>query len=103
ATAADFARALTRLLRDPALARRRRAGALKTAARFDRRRTTAKLLRLYRRLVRERRRRDDDNPVEKTLRPMLARLATEGAIIADKTGALLDAFTGDSPRAHGAA
>lgn len=103
AAPADFARALARLLKDTASRRRRRAAALKTAARFDRRRTTARLLKLYRQVIREHRRDDDANPIEKTLRPVLDRIATEAAIISDKTGALFHAIAGETPAVHGAA
>ncbi len=97
-TPALFARALINLLSKPETRERWSHAALKTAAVFDRHRTTGRLLKLYARLIKNHQREDGTpNAVEKALRPIIDRLATEGAIIADKTGALLDSFTATPP------
>lgn len=104
-TPATFARALVDLAEKTELRDRWSQAALETAATFDRKHTTGLLLTLYKKLIFERRHRerDDehDNPIAHALRPVVDRVAIEGGIIADKTGALLDSFTGEaSPSEH---
>lgn len=90
ASAATFARALLDLIAQPDRREQWSQAALKTAATFDRRRTTAALLHLYRELIETRGREDradaTAHSIVHALRPLLDRVAIEGGIIADKSG-----------------
>jgi glycosyltransferase involved in cell wall biosynthesis len=93
-----FARTLAQTLRQPDLLARWSEAARATAAELDRAKTSARLLALYQQLIAERRAADSgDNAFLKTVKPIVERIATEGRIIADKAGALLDASTGSAP------
>ncbi|MBL9191895.1 MAG: glycosyltransferase [Opitutaceae bacterium] len=95
--AARFAQTLTDLLGRRESLGRFRTAALATAAGFDRSRTSARMLDLYSRLIAERREQAaQQSPLEQAIKPMLDRIATEGHLIADKTGALVDALTSDA-------
>lgn len=91
-----FARVLANALRRVATRLRWAEGARRTAATLDRARTGRRLLALYAEVMREHERALRASAVN----PALARLVTEGQIIADKTGALLRAFAGGAPPAE---
>lgn len=95
ATAAIFAAALLELLRAPDALARQAEAARATAATLDRSVTSARLLALYAELIAARRAENRrDSPFVRAIKPMVERIATEGHILADKAGALLDATTG---------
>jgi 1,2-diacylglycerol 3-alpha-glucosyltransferase len=97
APAETFARALVRTLAKPDLLARWSEAARATAAELDRAKTSARLLALYEQLIAERRAADSgDNAFIKAVKPIAERIATEGRIIADKAGALIDATTGSA-------
>ena len=87
-----FARVLVNGLRRVATRLRWAEAARRTAATVDRERTNRRLLALYESVVREQAR---EGPAS-ALNPALARIVTEGQIIADKAGAFLRAVTGGS-------
>lgn len=87
-----FARVLANGLRRVATRLRWAEAARRTAATVDRARTTRRLLSLYEEVLREQARESHAS----SLRPALARIVTEGQIIADKAGAFLRAVTGVS-------
>lgn len=98
ASTGDFAQALHDLLRKPATLARQAEAALATAAGLDRAKTSARLLTLYSDLIAEHRAANrSDSALTKAVKPVLQRIAVEGQIIADKTGALIDALKGDAP------
>lgn len=92
-----------------ALARRDRLArwseaAVATADGLDRAKTSARLLALYAELIDARRAEtENDSALKRALKPVAERIATEGRIIADKTGALLDAVNGHAPDVSAAA
>lgn len=93
APVASFARALADALKHPETLRTWRAAALETAAEFDRARTGAKLLALYGELIAARHREAAGaSELERLLQPVVERIATEGRILADKTGALISSL-----------
>lgn len=93
-----FARTLAQAFAKPEQLARWSEAARATAAELDRAKTSARLLVLYAELVDARRVADSgDNAFVKTIKPIAERIATEGRIIADKAGALLDATTGSAP------
>ena len=97
AATGDFAGALAGLLDEPAARASQAAAAHATAAKLDRARTSARLLALYEETVASRRAADQDaSALAKAVKPVVERIATEGRIIADKTGALLNALQGDT-------
>ena len=72
--------------------------AVATAAGLDRAKTSARLLALYSELIDARRaENENDSALKRAIKPVVERIATEGRIIADKTGALLDAVNGNAP------
>lgn len=85
-----FARVLANGLRRVATRLRWAEAARRTAATVDRARTNRRLLALYEDVVREHARAKRDS----VLKPALARIVTEGQIIADKAGAFIRAVTG---------
>jgi len=98
ASAGDFSRALVELLKTPEILARQAEAALATAAGLDRAKTSARVLALYAELVATRRVADqDDSAFTRVMKPVMERIATEGQIIADKTGALVAALNGDAP------
>ncbi len=100
APAGDFARALCGLLDEPGTRARQAAAALATAAGLDRACTSASLLALYDELIAARRASDQTaSALAKAVKPVVERIATEGRIIADKTGALFNALQGESASA----
>lgn len=97
APADDFARILSGLLDEPATRARQSEAARATAAGLDRTRTSARLLALYDELIAARRAADRTaSTLAKAVKPVVERIATEGRIIADKTGALINALQGES-------
>ncbi len=94
-----FARVLVNALRRVATRLRWAEAARRTAATFDRGRTTRRLVALYASVVREHRR---TPRAASAFQPALARLVTEGQIIADKAGALFRAVTGATSATSGA-
>lgn len=93
-----FARTLAQALRKPDQLAKWSEAARATAAELDRAKTSARLLALYEQLIAERRAADSgDNAFVKAIKPIAERIATEGRIIADKAGALIDATTGSAP------
>lgn len=93
-----FGRVLINALRRVATRLRWAECARRTAATVDRSRTNRRLLGLYEGLVREQARSRDA-----VASPALARIVTEGQILADKAGALLRAVTGASSAVAAAA
>ncbi len=93
-----FARVLVNALRRVATRLRWAEAARRTAATVDRVRTNRRLISLYDGLVREQSRVSREAPS-----PALARLVTEGQIIADKAGAFFRAVTGASSAVAAAA
>lgn len=97
ASAADVALAISHVLKKTELLSRWTKAACATAAELDRSRTSARLLALYAQLVEERRASTRGRgPLAKIVRPVIDRIATEGHIIADKAGALIDVAGGAS-------
>jgi hypothetical protein len=99
ATEEVFSRVLVNGLRRVATRLRWAEAARRTAATVDRSRTSRRLLSLYDEVVREQSRARRTS----SLKPALARIVTEGQIIADKAGAFLRAVTGGSAGAGGSA
>lgn len=98
ASPATFAGALTDALRHPDKLKVWSEAALHTAADFDRARTSKRLLQLYEELVEAgREERSLLSPIARKLKPVMERIATEGRIIADKAGALIDSLHGTTP------
>lgn len=87
-----FSRVLVNGLRRVATRLRWAEAARRTAATVDRARTSRRLLTLYEDVAREHARARRDS----ALKPTLARIVTEGHIIADKAGAFFRAVTGGS-------
>lgn len=87
-----FARVLVNGLRRVATRLRWAEAARRTAATVDRSRTNRRLLSLYEDVVREQAR----TSASSAFTPALARIVTEGQIIADKAGAFFRAVTGGS-------
>lgn len=72
--------------------------AVATATVLDRAKTSARLLALYAELVETHRAEtENDSAFTRAIKPVVERIATEGRIIADKTGALIDAVNGTAP------
>lgn len=90
-----FSRVLVNGLRRVATRLRWAEAARRTAATVDRTRTNRRLLSLYDEVVREQSRARRTT----SLKPALARIVTEGQIIADKAGAFIRAVTGGSAAA----
>ena len=98
ASAEDFSRALTDLINHPETLARQAEAALATAAGLDRTKTSARVLALYADLIAARRTADRaDSAMAKAVKPVVERIAMEGRIFADKTGALIDALMGHAP------
>lgn len=103
-TVDGFARVLADTVRRPEVLRRWSTAAVLTAGHFDRRRTNTRLLDVYGELVATRRSRQAGrSDAARLFQPVLERIATEGHILADKAGALVDALTGNAPSTHTAA
>jgi 1,2-diacylglycerol 3-alpha-glucosyltransferase len=97
-TPALFARALVAATEKREVLARWSKAALVTAAEFDRRSTSQRLLALYAELIEAKRQRLEAlPPVARALQPVVDRVATEGQIIADKAGALIAALNGSAP------
>ena len=92
-TPADFARALSVAVQQKSLRAKWADAALATAASLDRAKTSATLLAHYVEIIATHR---DAARLLPSL-PIMDRLAAEGHIIADKTGALFGALTGTVP------
>lgn len=98
APATVFARVLSHALSKPVIRARWSEAARATAAELDRAKTSDRLLSLYTELIAERRAADAGaSAFAKAVKPIAERIATEGRIIADKAGALIDAATGAAP------
>lgn len=98
ASADVFARTLVEVLHKPELLATWSEAARATAATLDRAKTSTRLLDLYKELIAARRAEDSgDNALLKAIKPIAERIATEGRIIADKAGALIDAASGTAP------
>lgn len=95
-----FARALVSGIGDADTLASRAAVARATAAELDRSRTSARLIALYAELVAARRAENRRaSALVRAIKPVVERIAVEGRILADKTGALFDAATGTAPSA----
>ena len=95
-----FASALVQALRKPELLARWSEVARATAETLDRAKTSLRLLALYHELISIRRDADSgDSAFMKAVKPIAERIATEGRIIADKAGALIDALSRDAASA----
>lgn len=93
ASADDLAGALADALKNRARLARWIEAARATASGLDRAKTSARLIELYKELVAARRAEDrKSSAIARAFKPVVERIATEGRIIADKTGALLDAM-----------
>jgi len=89
ATVEHFARALSGAVRSLDSRRRWSEAARRTAAEFDRIKTSDKLQQLYQQLFEENGNKlKETNAVARVLNPIIERISTEGRIIADKAGAL---------------
>ncbi|MFO1446970.1 MAG: glycosyltransferase [Opitutaceae bacterium] len=92
-TPAQFSKALVDLIGKADTLARYSAAALTTAKEFDRARTSKRLLELYATLVAEQRAKlEGETPFERAIMPVVDRIAIEGRLLADKTGALVDAL-----------
>lgn len=95
-----FARSLASSIDNPDTQARRAEAARATAAGLDRARTSARLIALYAELVAARRAENRRaSALVRAIKPVVERIAVEGRILADKTGALFDAATGTAPSA----
>lgn len=89
ATIEHFARALSGAVRSLDSRCRWSEAARRTAAEFDRIKTSDKLQQLYQQLIEENGNKlKETNAVARVLNPIIERISTEGRIIADKAGAL---------------
>lgn len=92
-TSEDFGGVLITALDSPDLRQSWREGARATAAEFDRKRTSARMLDVYADAVERHRAVIPMSPLEEVWDPFIERLATEARLIADKAGSVIRALT----------
>ena len=104
ATDAEFAEVLATALAQPEQCEAWRTAARATAAEFDRRKTSAKLLDVYRETVEQHRAAvAPASPLEEVWDPFIERLATEARLLADKASSVIRAITEPSQVLRGPA